>query len=143
MRERKLQPPLPLLSADGRFVDGWCGCMRVPLSYYEATDEQRAAVCNGAGPAGWGWLVPDTMYGLSIREAANIHDWMYAEGETPADRREADDLFYANCRAIIRKHTKSRILRLLRYARAWIYYRAVRRGGERAFMKGKGQADAE
>lgn len=32
---------------------------------------------NGAGPKGWGWLVPDQLVLVNIEKAANIHDCHY------------------------------------------------------------------
>ena len=99
-----------------------------PSSYWGATKEERAKVCNGAGPAGRGWLVPDTMWGLSITEAANIHDWMYNEGK---DKKEADETFYKNCLLIINK--KGGWLAPLRRYRAHSYYLAVKYFGASSF----------
>jgi hypothetical protein len=50
--------------------------MIIPDSYCEATPEDRKATCNGMGPAGRGWTVPDTMLGLSVTLAGDLHDWM-------------------------------------------------------------------
>jgi hypothetical protein len=64
--------------------------------YVFAAHEQRAAVCNGAGPRRFGWLVPDTFWGLCITESANNHDWDYQWGETIEDKHEADRTFRNN-----------------------------------------------
>ena len=50
-----------------------------PESYKRAQASEIDNVCNGCGSKGLGgWLVPDTLYGLSVTEACNIHDWMRA-----------------------------------------------------------------
>ena len=76
-----------------------------PSTYWAATPEQRATVCNGCGTAGWkGALVPDTIWGLSVREACDIHDWMYEHGATESDRLDADSAFLNNLIRLINHH---------------------------------------
>jgi hypothetical protein len=109
-----------------------------PQSYKDAAPELKALICNGAGPRRFGWLVPDTVYGLSIAEAANIHDWMYWEGKTKEDKEEADFQFLSNMLVIIEDQgTKvpiiGWILKVLRRYRASAYYGAVRDFGDSAF----------
>lgn len=100
-----------------------------------ATPAERAEICNGAGPAGWGWIVPDTMWGLWITLAADIHDWDYHWGKTPADRKAADDRFHRNLITLI--NAEGGILRGPRYIRAYEYWLAVRIFGRGAFLAGK------
>jgi len=91
---------------------------------------------NGCGPAGWkGKLVPDTIYGISIREACKIHDYMYEVGESYNDKVYADDMFFTNLLATVENEAKwwNRWLNTLRRKRAWIYFKAVVHGGEDAF----------
>jgi len=40
--------------------------LKAPEKYWSLTDDQKAAMCNGCGPKKFGYLVPDTMYGLNI-----------------------------------------------------------------------------
>lgn len=100
-----------------------------PVQYTRLTQEHKDSICNGAGPKRWGWLVPDTMYGLSITAAANIHDYMYyVMSVTPASKwaynqKVADELFYANMCTLINE--KGGWLRRPRLTRAWLYYKAV------------------
>ena len=72
-----------------------------PQSFKDATPEEIAATCNGAGPRGYGWMVPDNFYGLSITAAANIHDWQYGEARTNLDRLHADLTFFRNMVVLI------------------------------------------
>jgi hypothetical protein len=92
-----------------------------PAAYFGMTAERKAVVCNGAGPKKFGWLVPDTLYGLSITEAANIHDFMYAIGH---NRKEADDVFLKNMLTLINE--RGGFFKHLRRSRAKWYFRAVR-----------------
>jgi hypothetical protein len=109
-----------------------------PVTYKNATEPQRAVICNGAGPRKYGWLVPDTLWGLRITEAANIHDWMYWEGEAEEERETADTVFLRNMLIIVfRNTTKTPILGVLlrwfRSVRAVGYFWAVREFGKSAF----------
>ena len=113
-------------------------------SYLRATPEVIAMFVNGCGPGGWKFdLIPDTMLGLSVTEACNIHDWDYTEGKTQADKEAADERFLANCRALI-DNAPGIINRLLRYhrrLRALEYYEAVKHFGDEAFWAGKDRPD--
>ena len=109
-----------------------------PVDYWNATPLERRRYCNGAGARGWGALVPDTMWGLSVREAANIHDWMYAHGRPKVkDKDSADRVFLNNMIRIIDARTRVGVLRRLRYRRAHMYYKAVCRFGGPTYWRGK------
>ncbi len=43
-----------------------------PKSYWNLTEEEKSKICNGCG-AKDGIKVPDTIYGLSIKIACDIH----------------------------------------------------------------------
>lgn len=109
----------------------------MPFAFRVAPPAVRARICNGAGPAGWGWIVPDTIWGLSITIAADIHDWMYTLGQTEADRRQADLVFLHNMITLINAKQTSGILRAMRELRAIGYYLAVSWLGRLAFKRGK------
>lgn len=82
-------------------------------------------------------FVPDTVWGLSIRDACCIHDWMYQKGKTEADRQRADRTFLNNMLRTIEHETESWWLKWLRKRRAWVYYRAVSIFGGPNFWDGK------
>ena len=106
-----------------------------PKTYWEASATVRALVCNGCGAKG-GLSVPSSFYGLCIKEACNIHDWMYFEGTTLADKLFADAMFRLNLTTII--DTNSNILTsLLRHNRAGKYYTAVAKWGDSAYWVSK------
>lgn len=86
------------------------------------------------GPKGRGLLVPDTMYGLDLGAAGDVHDWMYAYPED-ATRLECDQLFLENMYGIIRQHGGWDWLEWLRRRRALKYYHAVRFGGAKHFNR--------
>lgn len=113
-----------------------------PSAYWKAPHDVKLLICNGAGPNHAGWLVPDTMYGLCITEAANIHDWMYVWGDDKKDKEEADSTFLLNLIRIINEHTTDCpvlgwVLRWLRHRRALVYYEAVCDFGAVAYVKAK------
>ena len=92
----------------------------------------------GCGPGGIGdWLVPDTLYGLSIRESCCCHDWGYFIGETQEDKVETDDIFLNNMIRQITDGTKSSWLLKPRLRRAKLYYIMVRDFGGPAFWDDK------
>jgi hypothetical protein len=107
-----------------------------PHSLQSASLEEKLAVCNGCGSAKAKFdFVPDTVYGLSINPACNIHDWMYAKGKTNEDKLEADRVFLHNMLRLIEK--KGGCLKSLRRRRAWKYYKAVQMFGGTAFWEDK------
>lgn len=108
-----------------------------PTGYWNVSEEYREKNCNGCGTAGWkGAIVPDTMYGLSIVEACNIHDVAYSLGRTLQDKIAADLDFYENLKIIIAENSNW-FTRKLRNVRAYWYYKAVAVAGKKAFLAGK------
>ena len=92
----------------------------------------------GCGPGGIGdWFVPDTVYGLSIREACRIHDWGYRHSTEASeeDRASHDRIFLNNSLRIVDKQAKLRILTWLRYRRCQKYYGLVRAFGGPAYWE--------
>lgn len=103
-----------------------------PVSYDDASNLKRGSVCNGCGTKGLGgWFIPNTLWGLSIEECCNIHDWMYYKGSTLGNKEEADRVFLNNMLRVIAGG--SRWLRGVRRVRARNYYRAVKYFGGPAF----------
>ena len=108
-----------------------------PDLYWKLEEKEKAEICNGCGPRDFGWLVPDTLWGLNVSEAADIHDFMYYNGKTLVDKTRADEIFLNNMVRIIEKETKWNWLRKLRCMRAQKYFWAVHRFGEPAFWADK------
>ena len=109
-----------------------------PPAYWRTSKKALDTIAGGCGPGGRGdWLVPDTMYGLSVKPACKIHDWMYFMGETIEDKKEADRVFLNNMLRIVVAVTKWWILRKLRIWRAYTYYKAVKQFGGPAFWNNK------
>ena len=108
-----------------------------PLTYQRASKQERDKVCNGCGAANAKFdFVPDTIYGLNINDACNIHDWMYSKGKTIEDKQEADRVFLNNMLRII--EAKGGFLKVFRRMRAIKYYGAVVDMGGPAYWAGKG-----
>jgi hypothetical protein len=109
-----------------------------PEEYWTLDQTLKEALTNGCGPKGFfSWLIPDTVYFLSIKAACEIHDYMYAVGVTEEDRNVADRVFLNNMVRIIDANTGNSILRRLRYSRANKYYIAVRNFGGPFYWEGK------
>lgn len=96
-------------------------------SFWNATKKEIDAVTGGCGP-GWlgDWLIPDTVWGLSIERACRIHDYDYAIG---TERAVADERFHVNMQRIVLFCTKWVWLKNLRLRRVKLYYLAVRHAG--------------
>jgi len=111
-----------------------------PASYISAPPAMRARLCNGCGTKGLGgWLVPDTLYGLSITPACDIHDWMYHIGLTIEDKESADRAMLNNMIRIIHANP-CRFLDIPRKIRAKNYYNAVKWFGGPAYWSGKNKS---
>jgi hypothetical protein len=109
-----------------------------PASYWNASKIAKDEITGGCGAGLLGdYLVPDTVWFLSIKKACQIHDWMYFFGKTKEDKEEADDSFIDNMGRIIDSNTKRRWLRRLRTRRAKTYYFTVKYLGGRSFWRGK------
>ena len=105
--------------------------------YEDAPVEQKKEICNGCGSGGgWkSWIVPDTIWGLSITDCCNIHDWGYHFGTSEWGKEVADDLMLENMNTKIDAH--SWWFRWVRKRRALKYYLAVKHLGEKAYMANK------
>lgn len=110
-----------------------------PPGYKRLTDEAKAEIVNGCGAQNSKFdFVPDTIYGLSVSEACNIHDYMYHIAEpTNEAKEEADRVFLNNLIRIIESETKWKWLKYLRKSRARTYYKAVVVFGGPAFWNSK------
>jgi len=117
-------------------------------AYWETPPSELARICNGMGAASWpAWLraamsSPAFCWGVSLRPAADIHDFDYVLGQSEKDRVAADKRFGRNMMTLVRAHTAwwNLPLRLLRLHRTKQCYLAVRWGGQAAFWAGKGKA---
>jgi hypothetical protein len=114
-----------------------------PFEYWNASAEERTRHCNGCGSDLdlSGKLVPDTLYGLNIREACCIHDWMYSFGKTAGDKYFSDAVFMMNMASIIVR-SSTWVMKILRLLRAAKFYSAVVLHGEASFFHGKPMNDS-
>jgi hypothetical protein len=106
--------------------------LKAHADYWELSPIECAEICNGCGTEGWkGKLIPETMYGMCVSEACDIHDHRYHMGGVEKDRTAADKEFRKNIHVIIRRNEWW--LRAVRYVRAYIYYASVHNFGWTAF----------
>jgi len=104
------------------------------LTYPRGYDDLPEDALNGCGPAGWKFdLVPDTIWGLCVTEACNIHDAMYYTGLDEKDRTHADNTFLNNLNRIITHESRFKFLARFRRRRAWLMFAAVRKFGGNHF----------
>jgi len=102
--------------------------------YYSGFGNDLGDVINGCGPGGLGdLLIPDRVYGLNIKPACKIHDWMYTIYNDEVGFDLANQIFLDNMIRINNAATKSRLLKYLRSRRILKYYRAVRNFGRLFF----------
>lgn len=99
--------------------------------YEDLTPAQKRHICNGCGPMGWGWLVPD----FCFRAAGNRHDFAYWMGGGWSDKLAADLEFLANCLRLALNRRRRRRLHSLATL-SFIYFGAVLLGGRRSFEFG-------
>lgn len=130
MNKAKLGNLLEVRELNGVLLIGTAG-------FWRATTAKRKTICNGCGPSSWKSFVPDTMYGLRVTDACDIHDWMYHHGKTERDRKLADRIFQINLNRIIDQKSGWWLTKKLRRARAYVYFLAVCWFGYIAFWKGK------
>ena len=106
-----------------------------PIKFWELNWADIESSYNGCG-AGWNeGIVPDRIWGTDIRVCCQIHDHMYAWGDSDWDRLVADMIFLINLIFRIQNESKMKFLNPLRYYRAVTYFVFVRTFGGVAFKK--------
>ena len=101
------------------------------LSHHEDYKPKLGCSC-GAENARFDF-VPDSIYGLSIKEACCIHDDRYSRGGIEQDKINADLEFLENLLTIIGNNRKWYYPTFLARRRAMSYYEAVVRAGDSSF----------
>lgn len=108
--------------------------------FEDLTPAAKEEILNGCGPSGYGKVVPDTIFFLSILEACQRHDygWHLAEQiDDPTERlrayRQADADFLDNMITIIYEKSANAAMRFLRCHRAMTYFVAVREASRAKF----------
>jgi len=108
--------------------------LAAPTSFWGFLGQDTSAAVNGCGPGGTGdFLVPDTAYGLSLKPACKIHDWMYTIFNSETGFKLANQIFLDNMHRINNATTKNCWLRWLRRRRILKYYLAVKDFGRLFF----------
>jgi len=90
----------------------------------------------GCGPGGVGdWLVPDTMWGLSVKPACqqHDHDYRFGSGSSEEHRKQCDIRMRLNMLIIVDAESKTKTFKALRHIRVNTYYLMVRWHGGRAY----------
>jgi hypothetical protein len=111
--------------------------------------ERWASLCNGVGSEVGTWwqkwlyhITPDTIWGMDITPASDIHDVEYTVPDYFATkfvaenyRHDSDLRFRHNIETLADRNW--RILRQKRYLRARVYYHILRQQGAASFYAGK------
>jgi len=114
------------------------GILFAPASFKNASLAELRNKTNGCGAAGSWFRPPKRIWGTLIVYACIIHDWMYGEGRTDDDKREADRTMHHNIdRLIERDSHKWYKPTILQHFRSLIYYGGVNFFAGSAFWKGK------
>jgi len=105
-----------------------------PSNFWKLSKEEIGKISNGCGSAKAAIdFVPDTIWGLRVTAACDIHDFSYWEGGTKDDKY-VDDLFlFINILQIINAKTKWKIMKVLRFNRALKYFYCVDFYGTEAY----------
>lgn len=101
--------------------------LRVPLDYYELKQDDRSEVLNTCGPDGFlNKLVPNSVLGLEITPACQIHDWEFDKARNQKDFEKADKNFKGNLNYLNRKSKDGKLVKFLRRQIFKLYYFIVR-----------------
>jgi len=109
--------------------------LRAFHGYNGLSIEEKAKICNGAGAAG-DWrsrFIPNSMWGLSLKEVFYRHDYDYYIGRTDEGKWDADINLLINCIILILEAESNIFLTYARMARAIKYFLAVHYKGHDAF----------
>ena len=97
-----------------------------PESYWKLSEEEKYEIVNGCGPERATGFLPNSILGVDLRAACNIHDYTYARPDSMIDRKDADDVFFRNMKGAVNQNVKSPILHFFALYGIMIYYFAVR-----------------
>lgn len=108
--------------------------LAAPESFWDYLDIDKSDMVNGCGPSGFGdFLIPNKVYGLSIKPACMIHDWMFTIFNCEKGFKVANQVFFDNMNRINKKNTKSNFLWWLRKRRIMKYFLAVKYFGRQFY----------
>jgi len=105
-----------------------------PSEFWKLSYDEKMRITNGCGAANAAIdYVPDTIYGLNISAACDIHDYGYWLGGLKEDKYISDLFLLINTLQIIKQHGGNKLMLTLRYSRAIKYFFAVDFFGKEAF----------
>lgn len=98
-----------------------------PDSYWRASKEEIRQRSNGCGPPTFlSVFVSNSIWGVDVSKACEIHDYQYSKKMSSSKRKFADYIFKENLFKIIDNDGGGDIEKLLKKGIANIYYYAVR-----------------
>jgi len=111
-----------------------------PIGYRFLSPDAKKAYCNGCGGARTAGIVPDSILGCDIKEACNIHDFMYEFAKPYVEsKEEADRVFLNNMTRLVLNKNRGffKFLTRPRLKLVKVYYDAVKNYGGASFWEDK------
>jgi hypothetical protein len=71
------------------------------------SDDEKYEITNGCGPDRPTGLVPNSILGVDLKPACDIHDYTYAKPGLMEDRKDADNLFLVNMHKLMTQKLRS------------------------------------
>jgi len=101
--------------------------MGKPLQYEDLTEDQINLIWNGVGSSHF-FIDP---HDLIFKEPSKKHDFYYWRGGTEEHKKEADLIFYKECKEKVNEHEG--LAWLFYSTAAWTYYQFVKHLGKYSF----------
>ena len=108
--------------------------LKVPAEFWLLDESELAAYGCGPGKGLGDWLVPDTMYLMSVKVCCIVHDLDWEKATSESDLERANERFLINLLRLI-DCKSSWILKLPSRRRALKYYEAVQDIGTKVAKK--------
>lgn len=106
-----------------------------PESYWKLSNNEKYEITNGCGPARAMGLVPNSILGVDLKPACDIHDYTYARPNSMYDRKDADDLLLMNMHKLMTQKLSPGLMQPIGIIGVGLYYVAVRLFGGVFFDK--------
>lgn len=106
-----------------------------PESYWKLSYDKKYEITNGCGPARAKGLVPNSILGVDLKPACDIHDYTYAKSDSMRDRKDADDLLLLNMHNLTTRKLKPSLIRFIGTIGVGLYYLAVRLFGGKYYLE--------
>lgn len=117
------------------------GILTAPIPYWKSIRFNQNQFNGCGGNDITSFIVPDSLLGLDITSACNIHDYMYSNSSLKITREKADRIFLDNMLSLVEKKSSSKIIKCFRRIKSYLYYYSVRLFGKTYFAKNSPATD--